>query len=383
MCAAVLTKGFMPGSKSSFAKDICQVGRALDFHEISIELCEPPGKFGRFVHYHADTYLRILFVQSYARLSEMAAVVYVSETIPLLDFCALNYDDDINASEYVEFCDLLREKGLFDEYVNRFNLTITTGGSENDFGNDHTSLDNITTNYSYRMEARSLLQFLEKQIDLVEARSIDDSEFGFAGHKVNIKRDYIKKGPHELKLFKFTFEFKTPEDYINKLVTLEKEHELKLLKRHSPDYLFRLAEYAEGDINYQKNLRIIACWLMAGGHIERTIGYYSQMKFEEKDPSPGLVSNVSAVYRQSGLIGLHNIERSTKAIKNGVPIYWQEFYYAMLLICRHQTIDIKSELLDLRMRLEGKTDLIRKVDNILQKFKYLMEATLLTEENYP
>ncbi len=381
MCAAVLTKGFMPGSKTSFAKQICEVGGSLDWQSMSIELCEPPGKFGRFVHFHADTYLRILYIQSYSGLSEMAAVVYVSETIPLLDFCGINYDDEINVNEYIEFCDLLRETGMFDKFVNTFNVTITTGGADEDFGNDKTSLDNITTNYSYRMEARSLLQFLEKQIDLAGARNIDDREFGFAGHKVNIERSKTNKGPHELKVIKFTFEFKTPEDYINKLITLEKEHEIKLLKRHSPDYLFNLAAYVEGDDKYQKNLNIVACWLEAGGNIKRTVDLYDE-RFKDKIVEAS-VSNVSRVYRYSGLMGLHNIERSMKAISNGIPIYWQEFYYAMLLICKHQTIEIKSGLLDLRMRLDGKPDFVKRIDALLRQFEYLTEATLLTEENYP
>ncbi len=311
----------------------------------------------------------------------MAAVVYVSETIPLLDFCGINYDDEINVNEYIEFCDLLRETGMFDKFVNTFNVTITTGGADEDFGNDKTSLDNITTNYSYRMEARSLLQFLEKQIDLAGARNIDDREFGFAGHKVNIERSKTNKGPHELKVIKFTFEFKTPEDYINKLITLEKEHEIKLLKRHSPDYLFNLAAYVEGDDKYQKNLNIVACWLEAGGNIKRTVDLYDE-RFKDKIVEAS-VSNVSRVYRYSGLMGLHNIERSMKAISNGIPIYWQEFYYAMLLICKHQTIEIKSGLLDLRMRLDGKPDFVKRIDALLRQFEYLTEATLLTEENYP
>ncbi len=382
MCAAILTKGFLPGSKSSFAKQIRDVGHTLDWIEISGELCGRPAISERFISYVAEKYLRILYIQCYARLSEMAAVVYVSETIPLLDFCGIEYDEDIDANEYLEFCDLLREKGMFDEFVNKFDLTITTGGKDIDWGDDPTSLDRITTNYSYRMEARSLLQFLEKQIDLVEARSIGDREFGFAGHKVNIERGTTKKGPHEIRTLKFTIEFKTPEDYINKLVTLEKEHEINLLKRHSPEYLFNLARYTNGDAGYAKNLNIVACWLQVGGNIGRTIELYAK-KFNKVEISEALVSNVSRVYRYSGLIGLHNIERSMKAISNGIPIYWQEFYYAMLVICKHQTYEIERGLLDLRMRLDGQPDLVKKIDALLKQFTYLMNATLVTEEGYP
>jgi len=296
MCAAILSRGFHPGRTSSFAKQIVEVGSTVDWSELAEKLCEDE-RFGlesKFVSYEAYRCLRILFVQCYAGISEMAAVIYVSETIPLLDFCAISYNDEIDADEYIEFCAHLRRTGLYKECVDKCHNIALSFGSGNNTGADITSLDGVANDYVYRMYSKSIQQHLDEYVNMSDKQRIDDHEFGLADMARRRAYKLTDDISHNMRVLKFVFEFRSKEEWVKALIDMEQRNELVFLKRHDPKYLFDLAD-VETDSHFRNHIRIIACWLHENQVPGKAITLYKEM-FGVVLSNP-TVSNVTRVYK--------------------------------------------------------------------------------------
>lgn len=375
MCAAILSRGFHPGRTSSFAKQVVEVGNTVNWMDVAETLCENE-QFGletKFVLYDTYTNLKILFIQCYTGISEMAAVIYVSETIPLLDFCAISYNDTIDADEYINFCAHLRETGLYKEYVDKCHKIALSFGSGNNTGADITSPDGVANDYVYRMYSKSILQHLDEYINISDKKKIDDHEFGLSDMARRRAYKLTDEISHNIRVLKFVFEFRSKEEWAKALIDMEQRNEIVFLKRHGSQYLFDLAD-AEIDSNFQTHIRIVACWLQEGQVPGKAISLYKE-RYGVVLSNP-TISNVTRVYKSCGLLGLRNLDRSLKSLKTGVSVYWQEFYYGMIELCKYQKYDIYERLNKLRV---SHPDISSDIDAIIKSFDDMLNAVILTE----
>ncbi len=379
MCPAILSKGFLSVRHSSFANQIFEAGWWHPWEYIAQDLCANE-RFGtRYTALQADLYLRVLFVQVLAGLGEVATITYVSETVPLIKLCKIGYENDLCESEYIDFCDHLRNTGLYVEMVQKLCDMATKiypkGGADEVSTKDDAAMDTGACDYSYKPHPKGLLEYLYDQMDGAIGYDISDKGFGF-GASNKKKGEVIAKSGHEMKVIKFIFGHRCPEDYMEMITRMEGEFVTKFMKRHTPQYLRSIADINGIEAQLQKNLRVLACWMEANGKHNDTI-YRFEKEFK-LSLNKSQITDVTKVYKAAGLMGLSNIYASKNAIEAKIPVYWKEFYISMLVICRREKMEISTLLANIK---RAHPNAGADIDKVGQLLDHILTATIITEDS--
>ena len=398
--AAVLNKGFDPGRTTSFAQKIAAVGGSVPWNEVANTLIDDAKNKHARPADCTSRYLRILYLQCYARIGDMAAVTLATESVPLMRFCNIDISLAINENdyndyvatlrdEYGSFCDNLRRDMLYQKYVTKFTTHAETGGQCKCHDDDLTSLDKAVSSCPNRMYYKGLVEFLYEMVGHADPVDIRDNTIGIHGKsKISIE---AKNDISSIKSLKILTQFTTPKAWIDKIKEIEQVLQIDLFSRHTSEYLIGLAKEAQrSDPMLAKNLRLVACY-QEGGSQEAARSLYNEREYFklEKDykectisqqergyPENWEFSNAKTAYINAGIAGLVSVSTSIKLIGKGIPVHWEEFYAGMLEICKLQTHSITKRL---EVLAATKPEIRAEVSMILSDFNHLMNATLMTK----